>query len=142
MMSTQQSVIAVIDDDADLQNLMEQVLGDCGYRVIGFPVGEGADEVVQAAGANLVILDIRLPGVSGFHVLNRLLTNPATTHIPVLVCTGTPWTPAERASLTAMGVRVLPKPFDLDDLVAEVAALLAPDAEPLLPGHAAAPAQS
>lgn len=118
-------VIAVIDDDADYQNLLEQVLGDAGYRVIGFPVGEGAAEVIRAAGASLVILDLRLPGVSGYHVLNRLLTDPATTHIPVLVCTGAPWAPNERAPFAAMGVRVLPKPFDLDDLIDTVAAMLA-----------------
>jgi response regulator RpfG family c-di-GMP phosphodiesterase len=104
---THQPTIAVIDDDADFQNLMEQVLADQGYRVIGFPVGEGADEVVQATHADLVILDIRLPGVSGFHVLNRLLTNPATTHVPVMVCTGMAWGPAVQAQLTAMGVHVL-----------------------------------
>lgn len=121
---THQPTIAVIDDDADFQNLMEQVLADQGYRVIGFPVGEGADEVVQATHADLVILDIRLPGVSGFHVLNRLLTNPATTHVPVMVCTGMAWGPAEQAQLTAMGVHVLPKPFDLDDLLAATATLL------------------
>jgi DNA-binding response OmpR family regulator len=134
-----QPIIAVIDDDADFQNLMEQVLGDHGYQVIGFPVGEGAAEVVRAAGADLVILDIRLPGVSGYHVLNRLLTNPATTHIPVLVCTGVAWGPAERRHLSAMGVRVLPKPFDLDDLLAAVTALLASQAAAAPAAHAGAP---
>lgn len=121
-----QPIIAIIDDDADFQNFMEQALGEHGYRIIGFPVGEGADEVVRAAGADMVILDIRLPGVSGYHVLNRLLTNPATTHVPVLVCTGVAWGPAERGQLSAMGIRLLPKPFDLDELLATVRALLAP----------------
>jgi DNA-binding response OmpR family regulator len=129
-----QHVIAVIDDDADFQNLMEQVLGEQGYRVIGFPFGEGAVEVVREAGAGLVILDIRLPGVSGYHVLNRLLTNPDTTHIPVLVCTGMSWSSAERAQLSTMGVRVLPKPFDLDDLMAQVTALLEPKPASPAPG--------
>ncbi len=120
-----QKTIAVIDDDADFQNMMEDLLRDQGYRVVGFPVGEGAYQVVKDSEASLVILDIRLPGVSGYHVLNRLLTDPETTHIPVLVCTGESWSVQDRERvLKEMGVHILLKPFDLDDLLSKVAELV------------------
>ena len=117
--------IAVIDDDADFQSLMEVALREHGYRVVGFPVGEGAVQVIREAGADLVILDILLPGVSGYRVLNDLLTNPETTSIPVLVCTGASWSIEERERVFGeMGVSVLPKPFQLETLVAEIERLL------------------
>jgi CheY-like chemotaxis protein len=119
-----QKTVAVIDDDADFQNMMEDLLRDHGYRVVGFPIGEGAYQVIKDLAVSLVILDIRLPGVSGYHVLNRLLTDPETTHIPVLVCTGESWSIQDRERLLKeMGVPVLLKPFDLDDLLAQVARL-------------------
>ena len=123
--------IVVIDDDADFLELLNEVLAGEGYDIVALSSGEDAFETIRERAPHLVILDVRLPGVSGFHVLHRLLTEPETAHIPVMVCTGEPFSLRHRErTLTEMGVTVLPKPFDLDTLLDHVARLTSTSAAP------------
>lgn len=121
-----QKTIVVVDDDADFLEMIDEVLREEGYRVVPLSTGEGAFQAIKKRNPDLVLLDVRLPGVSGFHVLHSLLTEPGTSHIPVIVCTGEPWSLRYRErTLSEMGVTVLPKPFDIDTLIDQVDRLTA-----------------
>jgi CheY-like chemotaxis protein len=125
MSTTVQKTIMVIDDDAVFCELITEVLGDHGHNVLTRGEGEGALEAIREQPPDLVILDVFLPGVSGYHVLAGLLDEPALRRIPVLVCTGEPLSIQYRGhALASLGVTVLEKPFDIATLVGHVNRLL------------------
>jgi GAF domain-containing protein/DNA-binding response OmpR family regulator len=81
--------ILIIDDQPDAIRLLTQILGEHGnYRV--FHANNGTDGIALVARRrpDLVILDLRMPDMDGFAVLNELRANPETAAIPVIVVTG------------------------------------------------------
>ncbi len=72
---------------------------------------------------DLIILDLTLPDIDGWDVLDELRSNPATSEIPVLVSTG--WEGAEiSVRAHSRGAEVLPKPYSASDLRTAVLAML------------------
>jgi CheY-like chemotaxis protein len=71
--------------------------------------GEEALVAIHRTAPQLVILDLLLPGIDGFTVLDTLRTREATAQVPVLVVTGKTLTSAEKEQLTRGMVRVLTK---------------------------------
>ncbi|HEX4049347.1 MAG TPA: response regulator [Steroidobacteraceae bacterium] len=76
------SPILIVDDNAAARYTTGRVLRAAGYQVLEAATGTAALE--QAAGVDLVILDINLPDIDGFEVCRRLRANPATAHVAVL----------------------------------------------------------
>ena len=109
--------ILMIEDDAMIQDLIHDVLLDEGYRVLRASDGEDGLRVAASDGPGLILLDFRLPRMSGANVLARLKHDPATSHIPVIAVTGQPTSLVDR-SLPVDGW--IAKPFDLDVLLAQV----------------------
>ncbi len=78
--------IVVVDDDSLFRESLERNLGDAGYRVVGFENGEKAlSELDGAAPPELVVLDWRMPGISGIEVLRRLRVS--APDLPVIFLT-------------------------------------------------------
>ncbi|HEX5506824.1 MAG TPA: response regulator, partial [Thermomicrobiales bacterium] len=75
---------------------------------------------------DLVLLDIRMGHPeAGWQTLELLRLDPETTRIPVIVCSAdTPFLRAKEGALRALRCDILEKPFDLDTLLAKVAAVL------------------
>ncbi|MGQ9907870.1 MAG: GAF domain-containing protein [Candidatus Flexifilum sp.] len=87
--------ILIIDDDPIAARLMEQIIGAQGtYRVFTARSGMEGIAMVARRRPSLVLLDLRMPDMDGFDVIQELRANPETTNIPILVVTG-------EASLTA-----------------------------------------
>ena len=122
----QQKTIVVVDDDSQLAELMSEFLTDEGYAVEVCSQGERAFATIRALLPDLVILDVRMSEVGGLGVLYLLSTAPETRQIPVLMCTAVstgemrPW----EEVLDEKGVPILYKPFALDQLAAQVAAMI------------------
>ena len=119
--------IVVINDDRPFLDLMEQLLQDLErYDVETRREWDGAYEFVKERRPDLVVLDIRIGGEErGWQILQLLTLDPETLPIPVIVCSAAiDDLQAHQALLDKYGVRVLPKPFDLDDLLETVAASL------------------
>jgi DNA-binding response OmpR family regulator len=114
----------VINDSPELLELAEALLRDEDFDVKVGLMGRGALELIRASRPDLVILDIRLPDVSGWDILQALKLDPATMHIPVLVCSAAVHELRELGpQLAAMGVDVLIKPFAIDTLLEKARAL-------------------
>ena len=115
--------IVVVEDNEAIARLIQEVLNDVpGYGAV--TVGDGALglEVISAVKADLVILDIDLPGLSGFDIYDRLRSRPETATIPALFMSAA----MHEDELARRELRdYLRKPFDLDDLLARVEAILA-----------------
>ena len=115
--------LLVINDDTPFLELMEALLEDEeGYEVQVRKEWENAYEFVKAQQPDLVILDIVMGREErGWAILNMLTLDPKTRPIPVLVCSAAIHSLQEHAPmLKKHGIRALPKPFDLDDLLEAV----------------------
>ncbi len=118
--------ILVIDDREELLTLLRRLLEDAAYRV---SVSQDGSEIAQAARSDppdLVVLDLRLGGVSGLDVLESLRSSKATAEIPVIVATAavTEADVVENMITSDPGryanVSVLKKPFDGDALLERI----------------------
>ena len=118
------SSILVVDDDADQRNLLVTYLASEGYSVVEAGSGEEALERIARETPALVLLDIMLPGLSGYEVCRHLKHNPQTAGIPVLMVTahGDPISRAQ--SFDSDADEFIAKPVFRLELIARVRALL------------------
>jgi DNA-binding response OmpR family regulator len=119
--------IVVVNDSPDLLELAEILLRDEDYDVKVALVGAGVLDLIRSTLPDLLILDIRLPDVSGWDILQSLKLDARTSPIPVLVCSAAvDELRALEGRLARMGVDVLIKPFAIDTLLEKVRALINP----------------
>jgi len=113
--------ILIIDDDADLCDLLSDYLGSEGFEVRA--VNDGLLGLEQAISGlqELVVLDVMLPGINGFEVLRRIR---AVTKIPVLMLTARGEDVDRIVGLEIGADDYLPKPFNPRELVARIRAIL------------------
>ena len=123
--------ILIVDDDAALlDTLLEALSWDGRYKVEVAQDGyEGLIKVGSFA-PNLLVLDIRMPGLNGFQVCRRVKADPATRDIRILAITGQSVHQTREQILEAGADGFLEKPIRLDDLHTEVARLIVPATGP------------
>lgn len=78
-------LILVVEDDKNASELLIITFTKAGYRAVPAYTGKGALALVEKIEPFAITLDIMLPGMDGWEVLNRLKNNPNTCHIPVIV---------------------------------------------------------
>ena len=116
--------IAAIDDDPAFLAMLHDLLQSEGWEMFGLHESDQAFEEVQQSRPDLVILDLRMD-TPGWHILTRLKQDPATRHIPVIVCSAVLHElDGQGGWLEEHDVGVLPKPFEIDDLYGCVRAAL------------------
>lgn len=126
--------ILVVDDDEHLLDVCATLLRAAGYPVITASDGITAYDLAIASLPALVVLDLDLPGRSGYDVAAMLRSNPTTERIPLIAATGHSHDALhERGRRVAFDV-VMMKPYDPTDLIAHIGRLIA--AAP--PGHRSA----
>jgi two-component system, OmpR family, response regulator MprA len=113
--------LLVIDDDEQLLTALRRALAYEGYDVDVAPSGEDGLHVARDAPPDLVVLDVRLPGIDGLEVCRRLR---AGGDVPVLMLTARDEVADRVAGLDAGADDYLVKPFAVDELLARVRALL------------------
>ena len=86
--------------------------------------GYSAGEIVASAKPDVVVLDLRMPGMDGFEVCRRIKSNEDTKGAVVIAITAEPSTGAERRILEAGAKTLLTKPLDIEQLLTEVDAAL------------------
>jgi DNA-binding NarL/FixJ family response regulator len=112
--------ILVVDDDDDFRALIAAVLDHCGYLLVEAATGEEALEAASAAPPMLVVLDIHLPGMSGYEVC-RALREEFGDGLPIIFVSGERTQSFDRvAGFLIGGDDYLVKPFALDDFVARI----------------------
>ncbi|MGB9605243.1 MAG: hybrid sensor histidine kinase/response regulator, partial [Bryobacteraceae bacterium] len=109
-----QPCIVVIDDDAAMRLSCTKILAKSGYRVEAFEDGAGGLEGVQRLKPDLVIADLKMPGISGIEVIARVLeSDPAAV---IVVITGYATIDTAVEAMKAGAYDFLPKPFSPDEL--------------------------
>ncbi len=80
--------ILVVDDDATIRTIAEKALREQGFEVCLAETGADAVRAMRDERPDLVLLDVVLPGLSGFEVCRRIAEDPRTRHVPVVMFTG------------------------------------------------------
>jgi DNA-binding NarL/FixJ family response regulator len=114
------SPILVVDDDDGFRALIGTVLDHFGYGLVEASTGEAALEAANAAPPRLVVLDVRLPGISGYEVC-RVLRDEFGHGLPIIFVSAERTESFDRvAGFLIGGDDYLVKPFALDEFVARV----------------------
>jgi len=113
--------ILVVEDDAATRELIADLLAQNEYSVTSAEDGEQARRQVQASMPDLVLLDLILPGISGFALIAEWRKNPSTANLPIFVLTNKDLTSEEKDYLRANTRALISKHGEWrDDLVREV----------------------
>ncbi len=112
--------IVVAEDNAEQRSLYVALLSGVGYRVIEAADGSEAVEVVRRERPGLVLMDVTMPGTSGWNAVRTLKEDVATRSIPIIVVTGLASTWDRDASLASGCDEYLAKPVPPVRLIEEV----------------------
>lgn len=121
MRSNSDISLLLVDDDADLRSLMSEFFAEHGYQVTTAPDGAKGLELARQPHFDLVVLDVMMPGLDGFAVLEQLRK---TSKVPVIMLTARTETSSRIHGLESGADDYLPKPFDPQELLARVRAIL------------------
>jgi DNA-binding response OmpR family regulator len=115
----------VVDDEPDVTGYLSDVLSSRGYRAAVASSGEEALAAVEKEAPDLILLDLMMPGMTGWEVLRRL-RDSSFSKIPVIVLSARD-TPADVAKGIQFGVRShLGKTAGLDRLLSEIHSVVQP----------------
>jgi CheY-like chemotaxis protein len=114
--SERRQTVLVVDDAADMRELLREVLSGERCQVLTAATGEAALRMMARQRPDLVITDLFMPGMSGFSLRSTMLRRPELADVPVIVLSAY-W---KRPGETLEAVAVLPKPLKLDSLLRAV----------------------
>jgi DNA-binding response OmpR family regulator len=114
-------VILVVDDNPQNLQLIGGMLGDSqGFDLSFATSGREALDIMESILPDLVLLDVNMPGMSGFEVCRRMRESEAAMHIPVIFLTAQGETEYIVQGLRAGGSDYVVKPFEPQELLAPV----------------------
>jgi two-component system phosphate regulon response regulator PhoB len=116
--------ILVVDDEPDIVALVVYHLAKAGYKVSSASTGTDALALAKRDRPSLIVLDLMLPGMSGFDVLAKLREDATTAGIAVLMLTARKEEPDRIRGLELGADDYLTKPFSPQELVLRVGAIL------------------
>lgn len=119
MMTSQQPLVLIMDDEQAIVDLINDVLVDEGFRCVSVPTPQQALELIIQQQPDLVILDLYLKGAeSGLALLRQMRDDPTMAQTPVIVCSADRETLyAAAAQITALSATILEKPFSITTLI-------------------------
>jgi DNA-binding response OmpR family regulator len=118
--------VLIVEDDLATSTMLSEALQRAGLRVLVTANGQHALKLAKEKQPDLILLDLKLPRMDGYTVLQNLRQIPATTHTPVMIMTGSvTLDEAKRREFTDLGASsFLIKPFDMQVLLDQIDALL------------------
>jgi DNA-binding NarL/FixJ family response regulator len=116
--------ILIVDDDGGMRELLATTMSEAGYEARVAASGHEALELVQGDAPSVVIIDVMMPGMSGYALCRRLRERFGEL-LPIILVSGTRTESFDRTGGIMIGADdYLVKPFDLDEVVARVRRLL------------------
>jgi DNA-binding response OmpR family regulator len=116
--------ILVADDERDIRELIGFTLRFAGFEVVLVSDGIQAVEQAPLEQPDLILLDVRMPKVTGYEVCRQLKENPATSTIPVVFLSAKGREGEIQQGLDSGAVEYIVKPFAPDDLTSQVRDIL------------------
>lgn len=112
--------ILLVDDDLSILQLLHAALSEHGHRLLLAQRGEDALSIAATANPALILMDVSMPGLSGFETCERLKANVATRKIPVIFLSGRSEIEAKVQGLALGAVDFISKPFEFEEVIARV----------------------
>jgi putative two-component system response regulator len=122
--ATSHGTVLVIDDDEQIRRLIVGLLRPMGHVIEEAASAEEASEKLREAPPDLVLLDMQMPGRSGYEVLAEIRADPHTRLVPVVMITGAATHERKLKAIEAGVTDFIAKPFSPEELSARVRALL------------------
>jgi CheY-like chemotaxis protein len=119
--------VLVIDDEPDVRWLLRLSLERIGHEVLLAEDGLRGVAMAQRQKPDIIVVDLMMPVMDGYGVLDALAKDARTSHLPVLVLTAKALPEDQARSVEAGARRFLTKPFDPEELAEELARVLADD---------------
>ena len=114
--------ILAVDDDDSIRELLELQLTRNGYEAL--TAADGREALDKASGADLILLDVMLPGIDGFEICRRLKADPVLRAVPIIMLTAKAEEIDKVLGLERGADDYLVKPFSIRELLARVKAVL------------------
>ncbi|MCB1388957.1 MAG: response regulator [Rhodobacteraceae bacterium] len=116
--------VLVVEDEPNISEAIRFILRRDGWEVAIEGSGDRALERISGVAPHLVILDVMLPGVSGFDILRRLRGQPQTARLPVILLTAKGSAQMREQAAAAGASMFIAKPFANAELLASVRQLV------------------
>jgi DNA-binding response OmpR family regulator len=120
--------ILIVDDERDNRELLDIILTSEGFRILTAASGEEALATAALQSPDLILLDVMMPGMTGYDVAARLKGNSATKNIPVIMVTALSDPNTRALALSAGANDIVTKPVSHIELCLHIRALLPPAA--------------
>lgn len=118
-------LVYVVDDEPEIREVIRDTLGSRSYEVETFADGASVLASIAHRAPDLVLLDINMPGMTGWRVREALHADPATASIPVIAVTAQGGGAVETTALQTLGFAgFIRKPFRVKDLIAGIEKVL------------------
>jgi DNA-binding response OmpR family regulator len=118
------ATILVVDDSAPNVKLLRLILGAAGYRVLDAYSGADALEILHREKPDAMLLDVRMPGMSGYDVCRQIRKDPEFSGLPVIMVTALSLAEERIVGIEAGATDFISKPFNKKELLARVRASL------------------
>lgn len=116
--------VLIVDDSKTVVHALQTLLEQGGYRTLTAADGEQAIEMTRLHKPDVVLMDVIMPGMTGFQATRILHKDMATSHIPVVIISASEQ-PSEKAWCKRLGAKgFLPKPIQRSELFPCLEALL------------------
>ena len=116
----QQIRLLIVDDIPENLRLLVGILGGQGYKVRAFSEGSYALESAYARPPELILLDVKMPGMDGYAICEQLKADKRTHDIPVIFISALNSTTDKIRALDDGGVDYITKPFQAEEVLARV----------------------
>ena len=118
--------ILVVDDDPDVTDFLNNVLGGEGYEVVCAGSGQESIEKIKDGGIGLVLLDIAMPGMDGWEVCRRIRSEPEYGNVCIYIVTAKPEATISKRVTSSGADGYVIKPFRTEDIIAKVKEVVRP----------------
>jgi len=116
--------VLVAEDEPDIRGLIAYSLEYAGFRVIQVQDGENAVQMAIKEQPDVILLDVRMPKMSGYEACEQLKANKSTRHIPIVFLSARGQEAEIKYGLGLGAEEYILKPFAPDELYRRVAAIL------------------
>ncbi|NDJ19743.1 response regulator [Myxacorys almedinensis] len=112
--------ILLIEDNEANRRLMNDYLSYCGYSVLALAEGRPFESAIAEFDPQVILLDLKLPDIDGYFLLERLQQHPEWQSIPVIIVSAYAFQKDQQRALNLGARRYLVKPIRLADLIAVI----------------------
>ncbi len=112
--------VLVVEDEADSQEVVQSILQISGIRSTGVPTAENALEVLEDVQPTLIVIDLALPGLNGWQLIERVRADPSVQHLPCVAITAYHSAEVAQQAIAAGFNAYFSKPIDATSFVREL----------------------